>query len=490
MTLVAGVDSSTQSCKIVVRDAATGGLVRQARASHPDGTEVHPDQWWRALGEAIEAAGGLDDVAALSVGGQQHGMVVLDADGRVIRPALLWNDTRSAAAARDLIAELGEGDEAAGRAAWADAVGSVPVASLTITKLRWLADHEPENARRVAAVCLPHDWLTWRLSGAESPETLTTDRSDASGTGYFDAVAGVYRRDLLALALRVSREEAERIVLPRVVGPHEVAARGGDDVDGRGLRHLALGPGCGDNAGAALGLGLRPGQTSVSLGTSGVVAAVSATPAHDASGLVTGFADATGAFLPLACTLNGARVLDAAKRVLGVTYDEFDALALSAAPGAGGLVHVPYLEGERTPNLPGATGVLTGMTLASLTPANYARASVEGLLCLMGACLDAVRAQGVAIEAVSLVGGGVKWVSARKLAPAVLGVPVDVPPADEYVAVGAARQAAWALAGGEEPPAWEIAGVEHLTAAPAPEVRAAYDRAAGAAARLARGQGA
>ncbi|WP_273168985.1 xylulokinase [Actinomyces israelii] len=487
MTLVAGVDSSTQSCKIVVRDAATSVLVRQARASHPEGTEVHPDQWWRALGEAIEAVGGLDDVAALSVGGQQHGMVVLDADGRVIRPALLWNDTRSAAAARDLIAELGEGDEAAGRAAWADAVGSVPVASLTVTKLRWLADHEPENARRIAAVCLPHDWLTWRLSGAASLETLTTDRSDASGTGYFDAVTNTYRRDLLARALRVSQEEAERIVLPRVIGPREAAARGGDDVDGRGLSHLALGPGCGDNAGAALGLGLRPGQTSVSLGTSGVVAAVSATPTHDASGLVTGFADATGAFLPLACTLNGARVLDAAKRVLGVTYDEFDALALSAAPGAAGLVHVPYLEGERTPNLPEARGVLTGMTLASLTPANYARASVEGLLCLMGACLDAVRAQGVAIEAVSLVGGGVKWVSARKLAPAVLGVPVDVPPADEYVAIGAARQAAWVLAGGEEPPAWEIAGVEHLTAEPAPEVRAAYDAAA---ALVARSQGA
>lgn len=487
MTLVAGVDSSTQSCKIVVRDAATGVLVRQARASHPEGTEVHPDQWWRALGEAIEAVGSLDDVAALSVGGQQHGMVVLDADGRVIRPALLWNDTRSAAAARDLIAELGEDDEAAGRAAWADAVGSVPVASLTITKLRWLADHEPENARRVAAVCLPHDWLTWRLSGAASLETLTTDRSDASGTGYFDAVTNTYRRDLLARTLRVSQEEAERIVLPRVIGPREAAARGGDDVDGRGLSHLALGPGCGDNAGAALGLGLRPGQTSVSLGTSGVVAAVSATPTHDASGLVTGFADATGAFLPLACTLNGARVLDAAKRVLGVTYDEFDALALSAAPGAAGLVHVPYLEGERTPNLPEARGVLTGMTLTSLTPANYARASVEGLLCLMGACLDAVRAQGVAIEAVSLVGGGVKWVSARKLAPAVLGVPVDVPPADEYVAIGAARQAAWVLAGGEEPPAWEIAGVEHLTAEPAPEVRAAYDAAA---ALVARSQGA
>ena len=453
MTLVAGVDSSTQSCKIVIRDAATGAPVRQGRAPHPDGTEIHPDRWWRALGEAIGAAGGLDDVAALSVGGQQHGMVVLDADGEVIRPALLWNDTRSAAAARDLIVELGGGDEAAGRAAWAQAVGSVPVASLTITKLRWLADHEPDSARRVAAVCLPHDWLTWRLSGAASLETLVTDRSDASGTGYFDAVANAYRRDLLALALRIGEEEAGRIVLPRVAGPGEAAGRGGADVGGRDLSHLVLGPGCGDNAGAALGLGLRPGQTSISLGTSGVVAAVSEAPVHDASGLVTGFADAAGAHLPLACTLNGARVLDAAKRVLGVTYDEFDALALSAAPGAGGLVHVPYLEGERTPNLPGATGELTGMTLANLTPANAARAAVEGLLCLMGACLDAVRAQGVRIEEVTLVGGGAKWAAVRSLAPSILGVPVRVPPPGEYVAVGAARQAAWVLAGGDGPPA-------------------------------------
>ena len=221
-------------------------------------------------------------------------------------------------------------------------------------------------------------------------------------------------------------------------------------------------------------------------GTSGVVASVSATPTHDPSGLVTGFADATGAFLPLACTLNGARVLDAAKGVLGVTYDEFDALALSAEPGAGGLVHVPYLEGERTPNLPEATGALTGMTLASLTPANYARACVEGLLCLMGACIDAVRAQGVDVSAVAIVGGGVKWASARELSPAVLGVPVDVPSAGEYVANGAAKQAAWVLAGGEEPPAWEIGPVEHLTAEPRPAVRAAYERAADAVAAVTR----
>lgn len=485
--LVAGVDSSTQSCKIVIRDAATGALVREAKASHPDGTEIHPDEWWRALGEAVDAVGGLEDVAALSVGGQQHGMVVLDAAGEVIRPALLWNDTRSAQAARDLVLELGDGDEAAGRRAWAEAIGSVPVASLTVTKLRWLADHEPENAARVAAVCLPHDWLTWRLSGAQSLDTLVTDRSDASGTGYFDSVANEYRRDLLALALRRTETEVSAIVLPRVAGPSDVAARGGvvelPAAGERDLTHLALGPGCGDNAGAALGLGLRPGQTSVSLGTSGVVAAVSATPTHDPSGLVTGFADATGAFLPLACTLNGARVLDAAKKVLGVSYDEFDELALSAEPGAGGLVHVPYLEGERTPNLPEATGVLAGMTLANLTPANYARAAVEGLLCLMGACVDAVRAQGVEVDEVAIVGGGVKWASAKELSPAVLGVPVDVPPAGEYVAIGAAKQAAWVLAGGEEPPAWEIDGVEHREAAPEAAVRAAYDKAAAVVAR-------
>ena len=216
----------------------------------------------------------------------------------------------------------------------------------------------------------------------------------------------------------------------------------------------------------------------MSLGTSGVVAAVSATPTHDASGLVTGFADATGAYLPLACTLNGARVLDAAKRILGVGYEEFDRLALSAEAGAGGLVHVPYLEGERTPNLPDATGLLTGMTLASLTPANCARAAVEGLLCLMGACIDAVRAQGVDVTAVTMVGGGVKWASARRLAPAVLAVPVDVPEPGEYVANGAARQAAWILTGGSEPPMWEAGPVERLEAAPQPAVRAAYDRAA------------
>ena len=159
-TVVAGVDTSTQSCKVVVRDADSGELVRSGSARHPTGTSVDPQAWWQAFTEAAEEAGGLDDVAALAVGGQQHGMVCLDEDGSVVRDALLWNDTRSAGAAQDLIDELPGGADA-----WAEAVGLVPVASFTVTKLRWLARNEPDNAARTAAVCLPHDWLTWRLRG-------------------------------------------------------------------------------------------------------------------------------------------------------------------------------------------------------------------------------------------------------------------------------------------------------------------------------------
>lgn len=474
MPQVAGIDSSTQSCKVVVRDAETGELIREGRALHPDGSEVAPSAWLDAFREAVEKAGGLDGVAAVSVGGQQHGMVVLDADGAVIRDALLWNDTRSAQASDDLVAELGDGDVEAGQQAWAEAIGSVPVASFTITKLRWMAEHEPENAKRIAAVCLPHDWLTWQISGANGLDTLATDRSDASGTGYFDAVSNSYRRDLLALALRRSEAEISHLVLPRVAGPNESVGHASSEFG----ENIVLGPGMGDNAGAAMGLGLKPGQTSLSLGTSGVVAAVSDTGTQDPSGMVTGFADATGVFLPLACTLNASRILEASAAVLGVDYDEFSALALAAEPGAGGLVHVPHLEGERTPNLPDATGSLLGMTSASMTRENLARAAVEGMLCLMGVGADAVRAQGVAVDRVTLVGGAARSRAVREIAPMVLGVPVDVPAPGEYVADGAARQAAWVLTGEDQPPSWSTTEIETYEAEATPQVREAYDAAA------------
>ena len=437
---VAGVDSSTQSCKIVICDPASGRIVREGRASHPEGSEVDPQAWWDAFLEAVRAAGGLDDVRALSVGGQQHGMVCLDERGEVIRPALLWNDTRSAEAARELILERGDGDSEAGARWWAQATGLVPVASFTVTKLRWVADNEPENVRKIAAICLPHDWLSWKIRGgfeAVGLEGLCTDRSDASGTGYMDRADAVYRREILAQALRISVEEAEAIILPKICEPME--AMGFGDL-AQGWGEIAIGPGCGDNAGAALGVGLGVGQALLSLGTSGVVAVVSESPVEDPSGQVAGFADASGHWLPLACTLNASRILDAVGAMSGLGYEELDEAALSV-PDAGGLRLVPYFEGERTPNLPDATARLEGMTLKNSTRAHLARAGVEGLLTHMRFALECVRELGVPIEKVLVVGGGARSRAVQSLAAKFLGVPVEFPEAAEYVALGAARQA-------------------------------------------------
>ncbi|WP_084127439.1 xylulokinase [Demequina sp. NBRC 110054] len=452
MTLVAGVDSSTQSCKVVVRDLETGEIVRTGRASHPDGTSVDPQAWWDALVAAIGDAGGLADVSAISIGGQQHGMVTLDANGEVVRDALLWNDTRSAGAAADLIAEFGA-DTLAAR------TGLVPVASFTSTKLRWLRDAEPDNAARVAAVALPHDWLTWRLRGfgpaassvrGPALDELTTDRSDVSGTGYWNPATGEYDRDLLVAAL------GHDAVVPRVLGPGESAGTGIVDTSATGtmLDDVVVGPGAGDNAAAGLGLGAVAGDVVVSLGTSGTVFAVTEATSEDPTGTVAGFASASGEFLPLVCTLNAARVLDAFARVLGVDHDELGRLALDAQPGAGGAVLVPYFEGERTPNLPDATATLFGLTLLSTTRENLARAAVEGMLCALADGVEAILAQGVEAKRLLLVGGAAQNPAVQAIAAQVFGVPVEIPTPGEYVAAGAAVQAAWALTGSR--PTWAV----------------------------------
>lgn len=462
MARVIGIDSSTQSCKVVVRDAESGELLASGRASHPDGTEVDPQHWWTALQAALAEAGGLDGVSAVSIAGQQHGMVALDATGRVIRPALLWNDTRSAAAAADLVDELGAENYVA-------RTGVVPVASFTATKLRWLRDAEPENAALVAAVCLPHDWLTWRLRGygpaGESelgPELseLVTDRSDASGTAYWSPATGDYDRDLLVRAL------GHDVILPRVLGPAE-------SVPGPGF---VVGPGAGDNASAALGLDARPGDVAVSLGTSGTVFAATDAAVGDPSGIVAGFADATGGFLPLVCTLNAARVLGAIAGLLGVDHDELARLALAAAPGAGGAVLVPYFEGERTPNLPDATATLAGLTLASTTRPNLARAAVEGMLCGLAAGVTAIQDLGVEARRILLIGGAAANPAVQVIAGQVFGLPVVVPEPGEYVADGAARQAAWVLTGRR--PDWPVALAAEPPADSHPEILEQYAKAA------------
>jgi len=446
---VLGIDSSTQSCKSVLVDVETGQIRDLRRAPHPGGTQVDPQAWRQALTESCDDL--MSQVAAVAVAGQQHGMVALDTSGEVVRPAMLWNDTSSAGQARDLIQEMG------GPQACADAVGSVMVASLTASKLRWMRDNEPENAARTTHVLLPHDYLTWHLGGCKE---MTTDHGDASGTGYYSTSERAFVPELAERAL------GHEVGLPRVAGPSEMV---GETVHG-----APIGPGTGDNMAAALGLGLRPGDVCVSIGTSGVASATVDRSVHDGAGLVTGFADATGRFLPLACTLNGARVLELGARLLGVDQAELARLALSAGPGANGVCVLPYLDGERTPNRPDANGMLRGLTTAT-SREDLARGLVEGLLCSMKDAVQALEtATGVSTGRILLIGGGSKSEAIRRIAPQVFGVAVDVPDAGEYVALGAARQAVWTLSGEVDPPEWKGASFTTYDDGPQPHIFERY----------------
>ena len=450
MALVLGIDSSTQSTKALLVDADSGEVVEARTASHPPGTEVDPRAWLSAVDEATD--GRLDRADAVAVAGQQHGMVALDASGAPVRDALLWNDTRSAGAALDLIEEMG------GPQACADAIGSVLVASFTSAKLRWLRDHEPENAARVARVLLPHDYVSLHL-GAGGTEPFT-DRGDASGTGYFATAAGEWRPDLLEQALGHGAD------LPRLVAPGRAA--------GTTRTGATIAGGTGDNMGAALGMALEPGDVLVSIGTSGVASAISSVPVADGTGTVTGFADASGGFLPMVTTMNAAGILDLQARWLGVDHDGLADLALQSTPGAGGVTLLPYYGGERTPNRPDAVGTWTGLTPAT-TRADLARAAYEALLCSLADAVDRlVAATGETPRRVLMVGGATRSAALRALAPAVLGQPVTLPPLGEYVALGAARQAAWALAGTSEPPTWPAPATTVLEADPTPHVREVY----------------
>jgi xylulokinase len=427
--LVCGVDSSTQSTKVELRDSETGALVASGRAPHPvtqpPRSEQWPADWWAAYEAARAEAGHHDAVAAIAVAAQQHGLVVLDARDEVIRPAKLWNDVESASDAARLVDAL-----PGGPAAWAERCGSVPVASFTVSKLAWLRRTEPGAYARVARVLLPHDWMTWRLSGAR-----VTDRGDASGTGYWSPRTSTWSTELLAL---VDPDVDWGPKLPEVAGPLDEVGRHGAAI---------VAPGTGDNMAAALGVGLEPGDVAVSIGTSGTVYAVSSSPTADPSGAVAGFADATGAFLPLVCTLNGTKVTDALARVLDLDHDTFDRLALDAAPGAGGVVLVPYFDGERTPNRPHARGVIAGLR-TDVRREQLARAAFEGVVCGLLEGLDALVAACApatvdgADGRLVLVGGGARSRAYRQVLADLAGRPVTVPTVEEQVATGACVQAA------------------------------------------------
>ncbi len=424
---MAGVDSSTQSCKVVIVDPSTFEIVREGRARHPEGTSVDPNHWWQALLAAIEHAGGLSDVKAISIAGQQHGLVALDAAGEVVRDALLWNDTRSAPQAKELVNHFG--------AEWlASNTGSIPVASFTATKLLWVRQNEPENARRIAAVALPHDWLTWKLAGqAPDISKLVTDRSDASGTGYFNSKTNEYVSEIVEFCI------GKDIQLPRVAEWNETVGEVSPEIGGG--EGCKIGAGMGDNAGAAMGLQLGSGEIAISIGTSGTIFGVADENSADQSASIAGFASADGKFLPLVCTLNAARVLEWGAQILGVSLDEFGSLASNGTAGAGGISLTPYFEGERTPNLPDATASMNGLTLANGTRENFARACIEGMLQGLEVGRQLIVNQGTAVTAIRLIGGAAANLGVREVATNIFGDLVSFPPSAEYVALGAARQA-------------------------------------------------
>ncbi|MEV6793429.1 xylulokinase [Streptomyces sp. NPDC051320] len=434
--LVIGVDSSTQSTKALVVDTATGDVVARGQAPHTvsgDGgaRESDPEQWWQALTAALHQCGpATGRAAAIAIGGQQHGLVPLDAAGRPVRKAMLWNDVRSAPQSARLIEQLA-GPDGAGPDAWAERTGSLPGPAFTVTKWAWLLENEPEAARATAAVRLPHDYLTERLTGRG-----TTDRGDASGTGWWSSATEKYDEDILALA------GLSPALLPEVVAPGETAGIT-RELPGLPLRAgIPVAPGTGDNAAAALGLGLRPGQPVLSLGTSGTVYAVSQRRPVDPSGTVSGFADARGGWLPLACTLNCTLAVDRIAALLQLDRE--------AVEGGGSPVLLPFLGGERTPHLPHASGLLYGLR-HDTSAGQLLQAAYDGAVYALLAALDRVLDEDADPAApLLLIGGGAQGTAWRETVRRLSGRPVQVPAAKELVALGAAAQAA-GLVLGEDP---------------------------------------
>jgi xylulokinase len=430
--LVAGADCSTQATKVLLVDPDDGRVVATGRAPHEvTGTggarETDPEVWWQALRAALAETGRAAEVGALSVAGQQHGLVVTGAGGRPLRPAVLWNDTRSAPDAEAL-------RDALGAETWAERVGVVPVPSITVTRWAWLRRTEPDVAAATAAVRLPHDWLTERLTGHGA-----TDRGDASGTGWWST----RDEDYLEEVLELPSVELDRSLLPDVLGPSDAAGA----VHATAARELGLpegaivGPGTGDNMGAALGLGLRPGEPTISLGTSGTAYAAMTERAVDPSGLIAGFADAAGGFLPLAATLNCTLAVDRVAGWLGVERE-----AVAERTGA---TVLPYFDGERTPNLPRAAGLIAGLR-HDTEPGQILLAAYEGAVASLVEALELLASVGSGLDPeapVVLIGGGARGRVWQETVARMSGRAVQVPDAEEPVALGAAAQAAAVLTG-------------------------------------------
>jgi xylulokinase len=433
-----GVDCGTQGTKTLLIDeegtALGRGYAPHALIERETGTREQDPQWWvdalRLATKQALAAVGRSDVRAIGVSGQQHGLVVLDSDYKVIRPAKLWNDTETVRQNEQLIEMLG------GAEAYMERFGILPLTGYTVSKLLWLKQLEPENFERIRYILLPHEYLNFWLTGE-----MRAESGDASGTAFFDPRSRTWAKDVLDVIDGGSGQLFA--ALPHLIGPDEVVGTLRPEVaaEFNVPSSCIVAPGGGDNMMGAIGTGnVRDGVVTLSLGTSSTVYTHAPSPSKDRSGSVAPFCASSGGWLPLVCTMNATNVVTQTLQVLGRTVADIDPALNGTEPGAGGLTFIPFLHGERTPDLPEARGSLLGVSANNFTPDNLIRAVIEGVSFGVLAGLDLIL-EGRKAEVIYVIGGGSRSTAWRQLLADATGARIEVPLEEEAGSLGAAIQA-------------------------------------------------
>ena len=448
-TLVLGIDSGTQSTKVLVVDAKSGRVLGSASAAYdlipnlpPGAKEQHPHTWRDAAAKAIKqslkaARATAAEVKSIGVSGQQHGFVPLDKNGEVIRAAKLWCDTSTIAECEEITGKLG------GLKAAIKAVGNSIAPGFTAPKILWLKNHEPENFARLATVLLPHDYLNFWLTGQ-----ATMEYGDASGTALLD----VRKRQWSAAVLKAIDADLAAKLPPLRASDQAAGRLQATTAKALGLStEVVVSAGGGDNMMGAIGTGnTRPGVITASFGTSGTIYACAEKPVIDPQGEIAAFCDSTNRWLPLLCTMNVTVATEMARQYFGWTHDKFAAAAATAPAGCDGLVLVPYLDGERTPNVPAGTGVFLGVNPKTFTAPHFARAAMEGVTLGMNYGLLRLAELGVKPTQIRATGGGAKSKLWRQVMADVFNAEVVTLKVSEGAAYGAALQALWCWRRGQD----------------------------------------
>ncbi len=470
--IVAGIDAGTQSIKVVVYDSASHKLIASSSEPLPlieeeGGVREQEAGWW--IDAIRKCFGALDadirkEIRVISISGQQHGFVPLSADGKVLYNVKLWCDTSTAAECGEIEEKLG------GRKAVADRLGNPILPGYTASKILWFYKNHRDLYEKMAYVLLPHDYMNWYLTGR-----AVMERGDASGTGLMNIFTGEWDKDAAAAVAPDLMEKLPEISKePGIIG--NVTERTASEL---GLSvSCAVASGGGDNMMSAIGTGaVEDGVVTMSLGTSGTLFASSSKPFHDSENRLASFCSSAGAWLPLLCTMNCTVASETMRKLFGKDVKAFDAEAEAAGPGAGGLMMLPFLNGERIPDYPHGEGVILGMRQGNVTEGNIARAALEGVTYEFLLGLDAFRENGAEVRSLNLTGGGSKSAVWRQLVADMTGCPVRVPAVSEAAAFGAALHGLWCMEGGS------IADIAHehiaydpsKNAEPDPSKREVYD---------------